>query len=163
MLTTIRSFLERHLGAHDTPEDTVHAIEMATAALLAETMRIDGDITDLEREIATTAIRDRLGLSADESSELLELARAQVVQATDYFQFTSLINRHFTQDRKLRMIELMWQIAYADGRIDDHELHLIRRIADLLHVPHPDFIAAKMSAKREAKAEGRREKGEKEA
>lgn len=146
MLTTIRSFFERHLGGPEARADGGHTIEMATAALLAETMRIDGDISDTEREIATTAIRDKLGLSAEESSELLELARDHVGQATDYFQFTSLINRHFTQDQKVRVIELMWRIAYADDRIDDHELHLIRRIADLLHVPHHDFIAAKIRA-----------------
>lgn len=154
MLTTIRSFFERHLGGPEPRDDNVHTIEMATAALLAETMRIDGDISAAEREIATDAIRDKLGLSVEESGELLDLARAQVGKATDYFQFTSLINRHFTQDRKVRVIELMWRIAYADGRIDDHELHLIRRIADLLHVPHHDFIAAKLGARRAVKGEG---------
>lgn len=146
MLTTIRTFFERHLAGPGARDDTGHTIEMATAALLAETMRIDGDITAAEREIATNAIHDKLGLSAEESRELLDLAREQVGQATDYFQFTSLINRHFTQDQKVRVIELMWRIAYADDRIDDHELHLIRRIADLLHVPHHDFIAAKIKA-----------------
>ncbi len=146
MLTTIRTFFERHLGGPESRVDAGHTIEMATAALLAETMRIDGDITDAEREIATTAIRDKLGLSVEESNELLDLAREHVGKATDYFQFTSLINRHFTQDQKVRVIELMWRIAYADDRIDDHELHLIRRIADLLHVPHHDFIAAKIRA-----------------
>jgi len=158
MLATIRSFFERHLSGHDARDDaTGHTIEIATAALLAETMRIDGDITAAEREIATTAIRDKLGLSAEESGELLDLARVRVGRATDYFQFTSLINRRFTQDQKVRVIELMWRIAYADDRIDDHELHLIRRIADLLHVPHHDFIAAKMRAQGR---EGGREKGE---
>ncbi len=146
MLTTIRTFFERHLAGPDARDDSGRTIEMATAALMAETMRIDGDITEAEREIATTAIRDKLGLSTEESRELLDLAREKVGRATDYFQFTSLINRHFTQDQKVRVIELMWRVAYADDRIDDHELHLIRRIADLLHVPHHDFIAAKMRA-----------------
>ncbi len=150
MLKTIRTFFERHLAEPDPRRGGGHTIELATAALLAEVMRIDGEITDRERTIALNAIRSKLGLAQHESDELLELAREEVRQATDYFQFTSLINRHFTQEQKVRVIELMWHVAYADARIDDHELHLIRRIADLLHVPHHDFIAAKLRAQGEA-------------
>lgn len=147
MLNTIREFFERHIAA--TPGGTRrHTIELATAALLAEVVRIDGQSGDAERAIALRAIDEKLGLSPDEAAALLDLASQEVRQATDYFQFTSLVNRRFTQDRKVRMIELMWQVAYADGRLDDHELHLIRRIADLLHVPHHDFIATKLRAQR---------------
>jgi uncharacterized tellurite resistance protein B-like protein len=147
MLSTIREFFERHIAS--TPGDTPgHTIELATAALLAEVVRIDGHSGDAERAIALRAINEKLGLTPDEAATLLDLASQEVRQATDYFQFTSLINRHFPQERKVRMIELMWQVAYADGRLDDHELHLIRRIADLLHVPHHDFIAAKLRAQR---------------
>lgn len=147
MLSTIREFFERHIAA--TPGGRPrHTIELATAALLAEVVRIDGQSGDAERAIALRAINEKLGLSPEEAATLLDLASQEVRQATDYFQFTSLVNRHFTQDRKVRMIELMWQVAYADGRLDDHELHLIRRIADLLHVPHHDFIATKLRAQR---------------
>lgn len=149
MLDTIRAFLERQFSDPD-PRGARHTIELATAALLAEVMRIDGDISPEERDIARRAIREKLDLSQQESDELLELAREEVRQATDYFQFTSMINRHFTQEQKIRVVELMWRVAYADARIDDHELHLLRRIADLLHVPHPDFIAAKLRAQRSA-------------
>ncbi len=147
MIDTIRTFLERRLGNPDPANASGRTIELATAALLAETMRIDGAIGAAEREVAREAIVERLGLRADEAGELLEAAREQVRTATDYFQFTSLLNRHFTQEQKIRIVELMWRVAYADARLDDHELHLIRRIADLLHVPHPDFIAAKIRAK----------------
>jgi uncharacterized tellurite resistance protein B-like protein len=147
MLESIRTFLERQFAAPDSRSDA-RTIQLATAALLAETMRIDGEITQVERDIACDAIRERLGLSQQEAGELLEHARDEVRRATDYFQFTSQINRHFTQEQKIRVIELMWRVAYADARIDDHELHLLRRIADLLHVPHPDFIAAKLRAQK---------------
>lgn len=147
MLNTIREFFERHIAATSsgTPR---HTIELATAALLAEVVRIDGHSGDAERAIALRAINEKLGLSPGEAAALLDLASQEMRQATDYFQFTSLINRHFGQEQKVRMIELMWRVAYADGRLDDHELHLIRRIADLLHVPHRDFIATKLRAQR---------------
>ncbi len=147
MLDTIRQFFDRHIAAprHD---GSAHTIELATAALLAEVARIDGDIGEAERAIALRAIDEKLHLSPDEAAALLDLAAEEMRQATDYFQFTSLVNRHFAQEQKVRMIELMWQVAWADDRLDDHELHLIRRIADLLHVPHHDFIAAKLRAQR---------------
>ncbi len=79
--------------------------------------------------------------------------------ANDYFQFTSVLNRHLTQQQKVAVIERMWRVAYADERLDAHELHLMHRIADLLHVPHPDSIAAKMRAK-ESQRQGKAGKNE---
>ena len=67
--------------------------------------------------------------------------------ATDYFQFTSLINRHFTMDQKIRVIELMWSVAWADDELSPHERHLMRKIVDLLHVPHGDAAAAQARAR----------------
>ena len=99
-----------------------------------------------EREAALTAVREKLGLAPREAAELFELAEQQARQATDYFQFTSLINRNFDADAKMRVIELMWRVAFADGEVDAHERHLLRRIADLLHVPHADFVSAQRRA-----------------
>ncbi len=147
MISALRNFLERHLGEGDDPAREERRIELATAALFAETMRIDGETTPAERAAARDAIVDRLSLSPTEASELLEAAREEVHTATDYFQFTSVLNQHLGQEQKIAVIERMWRVAYADSRLDANELHLMRRIADLLHVPHHDSIAAKMRAK----------------
>jgi len=72
-----------------------------------------------------------------------------VRQATDYFQFTSLINRHFSMDQKIRVIELMWSVAWADDELSPHERHLMRKIIDLLHVPHGDAVAAQARVRAE--------------
>lgn len=154
MISALRNFLERHLDGESGPVDEERRVRLATAALFAETMRIDGQISLAERDAARDAIVERLGLSPSEAGELLEAAREEVRAATDYFQFTSLLNRHLAQEQKIAVVERMWRIAYADARLDDHELHLIRRIADLLHVPHHDFIVAKMKARRAVKGEG---------
>ena len=154
MISALRDFLERRLGSDNESDRKEHGVELATAALFAEMMRIDGETSAEERAAAHDAIVDRLGLSPAEAAELLEAAHEEARTATDYFQFTSLLNRHFTQEQKIAVIERMWRVAYADARLDDHELHLIRRIADLLHVPHPDFIAAKVKAQRKVKGEG---------
>ncbi|MCM5571423.1 TerB family tellurite resistance protein [Burkholderiaceae bacterium FT117] len=147
MLKAIADFFERQLGGGGARPRDAHTIELATAALLAEMARVDGEIAPAEREAALRAVREKLGLDPAEADRLFELAEAEARQATDYFQFTSLINRHFDAGQKMRVIELMWRVALADDEIDAHERHLIRRIADLIHVPHADFVHAQRRAR----------------
>jgi uncharacterized tellurite resistance protein B-like protein len=78
---------------------------------------------------------------------LIQLAEDEAGDATDYYQFTSLINRQFSAAQKERVIELMWEVAYADADLSAHEQHVVRKIADLLHVPHRAYIAAKLRAR----------------
>ena len=68
------------------------------------------------------------------------------MQATDYYQFTSLINEFYTQQQKRELITRLWHMAYADNRIHKFEEHLVRRLADLLHVPHSAFMQSKHEA-----------------
>jgi uncharacterized tellurite resistance protein B-like protein len=145
MLKSILEFFDQRIG-HAAPAGAP-SIQRATAALLAEMVRIDRDITPEEQAIAQRAIREKFGLSQAEAAELLQLADAEARDATDYYQFTSLINRDFTQEQKERVIELLWQVAYADDELSAHELHLMRKLAGLLHVPDSVYVAAKMRAK----------------
>jgi len=145
VLKTIREFFDRNLapaGAEPAPR----SIELATAALLIEVVRCDAAITDDERQSVQHAVRDKFGLEPHDAETLIRLAEDEVAQANDLFQFTSLINRDFTQEQKLAVIELMWRAALADATISAHEHHVLRRIAELLHVAHGDYIAAKMRA-----------------
>ena len=146
MLKSIRDFFDRNIGASPAPSDERHSIQLATAALLVEVARIDRESTPEERAVVQRAVREKFDLTPDEAARLIDLAEAEVQQATDYFQFTSLVNRHFTQEQKHRVIELMWRVAYADAGLSAHENHLMRKIADLLHITHGDYIAAKMRA-----------------
>jgi len=146
MLKSIRDFFENHIAATPTPSDERHSIQLATAALLVEVARIDRQSTGQERAAVQRAVREKFELAADEAAALIELAEAEMKQANDYFQFTSLVNRHFTQEQKLRIIELMWRVAYADAELSAHENHLMRKIGELLHITHGDYIAAKMRA-----------------
>ncbi|MBK6631817.1 MAG: TerB family tellurite resistance protein [Betaproteobacteria bacterium] len=148
MLSRVRDFFDRHLaGAPSTPDNGSHSIELATAALLVEAMRIDDEATPAERAAVEHAIRAKFSLTDQETDELIGLAEEEVRQATDYFQFTSMINQRFTQAQKERVIELMWRVAYADAVIDAHERHLLRKIAALLHVSDSAYLAAKLRAR----------------
>ena len=149
MLNAIREFFDQHVGASATGAlgDDRRAIELATAALLVETVRLDGGIDDAERAAAHRAVRSKFGLGNAEAATLIRLAEEEAREATDYYQFTSLINKQFSASQKERVIELMWQVAYADADLSAHEQHVVRKIADLLHVPHRAYIAAKLRAR----------------
>ena len=130
MLESIRNYFDQNIAAQAAPAAR-HGIELATAALLVEVVRSDASIVPKEREAVLRAVREKFGLSADESQALFDLAEEEVRTANDYYQFTSLINRHFDQPAKQYIIELMWRVAYADGHLDAHKNHVMRRVADL--------------------------------
>lgn len=146
MLKSIRDYFEQNIGGQPALTER-HSIELATAALLVEVVRADAATRPGEQEAVLRAVREKFGLSAEEAETLMRLAEEEVRTANDYYQFTSLINRQFTQPQKQRVIELMWRVAYADAELSAHENHVLRRVAELLHVTHGDYIAAKMRAK----------------
>jgi len=152
MIEAIARFFQQHLAPDATRSSASdeHRLLLATAALLVETMRIDAVFDERERERVLAALRRHGGVSEVEAIELLALAEEESRQANDYFQFTSLVNQHYNAQEKLRVIEMMWQVAYADGEISAHERHLMRRIADLLHVAHGDYVAAQRRAREAA-------------
>jgi uncharacterized tellurite resistance protein B-like protein len=126
-------------------------LQVATAALLFEVMRTDGEIKEIERHAVTAAIRARFDLTAEETATLLRLAEAEAAQATDCYQFTALINEHFDAAQKEQVIEHLWRVASADLEIDRFERTLVHKIADLLYVPRPAQIAARERALRAAR------------
>jgi uncharacterized tellurite resistance protein B-like protein len=129
-----------------------HLLQLATAVLLVEVMRADRELSDDERDAVISALRDKFALAADEVERLLELAHQTAREATDYFAFTSRINESFDMAQKVWMIEQMWRVAYADGTLSAHENHLMRKVADLLYIPHGAYVHAKMRAQQPAGA-----------
>lgn len=150
MLKAIREFFDSHLGAAQLAQDESRAVQIATAALLVELLRMDREIEPAERAALLRAVHAKFGLSTAEADRLLALAEEESRQATDYFQFTSLLNQHFDAAQKAKVIEHMWQVAYADAELSAWERHLVRKIAALLHVPDSAYLAAKMRAKSRA-------------
>jgi uncharacterized tellurite resistance protein B-like protein len=131
------------------PQAVEHALQLATAVMLVEVMRADASFHPGEREAVLAALRDKFALADDEAQRLAELAETTAHQATDLFSFTSRINEHFDMPQKLRMLEHMWLVAYADGRLSEHERHVLWRISDLLHVPQGAYVHARMRAQQQ--------------
>lgn len=132
------------------PQAAEHTLQLATAVMLVEVMRADASFHPGEREAVQAALREAFALSDDEALRLAELAETTARGATDLFAFTSRINESFDMAQKLRMVEQMWRVAYADGRLAEHERHVLWRVADLLHVPQGAYVHARLRAQQAA-------------
>lgn len=124
-----------------------HRMQVAAAALLIETSRADFTAGGEEQAALETLLSTALGLDPDEVHELVEIATQQVDEATSLYEFTREINDHYSPSHKIQLIEAMWKVAYADGRLDKYEEALIRQVAELTYVPHPDYIRTKLASK----------------
>lgn len=147
MLGAIRQFLSSQLALIDRESTDAAKAErgyqLATAALLLEMTRADFEIAPEELDAVVAAIKRAFALTDQETQNLLELAELEVEQAVSLHEFTSTINAYLSPDQKDHVVELLWEIAFADGKLDKYEDHLVRKVADLLHVRHRDFIKAK--------------------
>lgn len=123
-----------------------HTLELATAVLLIEVARADGRLDESEQLAVMQILRSRFDLSESELTELFELARQRSEDSHDLYSFTERLNQSLDEPQRVRVFELLWSAAYADGHADAHETHLLRRLADLLHIRHADAIGAKLRA-----------------
>jgi uncharacterized tellurite resistance protein B-like protein len=148
MLSAIRHFFDQHIAPkpNEAEASAARRAQIAAAVLLVEVARSDHDFSETERQSVLRSVQDRFGLSAAEAGELVALAEAQSREAYDIYQFTSKIDAAFSPDDKVRLLEELWRAAYADSVLHAHEEYLIRRVADMLHLSHSQFIAAKLRA-----------------
>jgi len=124
------------------------SVEMACTVLLCEVMRADGHLDQQEQASLHKMISQHFSLNPEEVTQLINRALSLSEEATDFHQFTSKVNRNYSAKQKTEIVCLLWQLAIADGKIASIEEHIIRRIADLLHLKHGEYITAKNSVKK---------------
>ena len=110
------------------------APKLAAAALLVEAACMDGHFDGDERDAVCAALGAHFGLSDAEADTLIEQAEAVHHEATDLHRFTRAINDRYDHDDRLAVMEMMWEVVYADGRLHAYEANLIRRVGGLLHI-----------------------------
>jgi uncharacterized tellurite resistance protein B-like protein len=113
---------------------------LAAAALLIHTAQIDGSMSQPVRERLHAVIMQRFKLTEDETDELLREATEVESEAVDLYHFTSLLNRSLDEEGRCRIVEMMWQVVFADGQVSEFEDNLIWRAADLLGVSRNERI-----------------------
>jgi len=146
MVSVIKQFFEKYVKPPaDSPEkESGHSLQLATAALFIEMMQADAKTSKYEQITVADSIRSKFKLTGEETNALLQLAEKKVRNSTGYYEFTSLINKGFTYEQKLKVVEHLWEIAFADDDLDKYEEHMIRKIANLIYISHKDFIEAKL-------------------
>ena len=143
----LKDWIHRRLGNASASEPGEEGgLNLAVAALLVEVLRADYDVAAAEQRQVVESLSRLLGLDADASAALVAEAEQRIDRSHDLYQFTSQVNRDYSAADKLRLLESLWRVARADATVHKYEEHLIRRVADLLHVPHAGFIAAKLRA-----------------
>ncbi len=130
-------------GAAADQERGADELHLAAAALLVESASMDGHFDAAERAVIAGLLRDRFTLSAAEAEELIEAGAEAVGKAGELYGFTRVIKDRFGPEDKVRMIEMLWEVAYADGQLHDYEAGLVRKVAGLLYVPDRDSGAAR--------------------
>ena len=142
MLQSFKRFLsDLAVGQKDQSRFDDNDYRLAAVALLIHAAIIDGEMSEVERSRLVGVIMLRFGLDEAAAHELVTAATAAEQQAVDLYRFTSLLNRSLDDSGRQQIIEMMWQIAHADGRVTEFEDNLIWRAADLLHVPSQARIA----------------------
>jgi len=145
MINAFKKLFE--VPARESEAEREHRLQLAAAALLIETARADFSQDEVEEASLKSLLCETLDLSAEEVDTLLRQAGEQLDEATSLFDFTRVINDHYSAAQKLELVSSMWRVAYADGRLDKYEEYLIRQVAELIYVPHSDYIRVKLAAK----------------
>lgn len=145
MIVKIKQFFEQHIIVTESVSTDAleHQLRLACAALMIEVLYADYSVGQGELDTLRQVLQDNFDLEKNEADRLIELAEEERAEATDYYQFTSLINEFYSQQQKRELVTRLWQMAYADHSVHKFEEHLVRRLADLLHVPHSAFIQSK--------------------
>lgn len=148
MLSDIKKFFEdKLLDKEENGNGVAQGIEYATAALMIELAKADFEQDDIERQLIIAMLRDTFDIDGDHLEALMAAADTASAEASDLFQFTSLINDHYDNVQKIALLESLWRVAFADGRLDKYEEQFIRRIAGLINLPPSEFTKTKLRIK----------------
>lgn len=144
MIESLKKLFSTPETEHHKPD--AHHLATAATALMVQLSQVDNDEDERELQaIIDCAVRVH-DLTREEAKEILDQAMAQAQSATSLYEFTGQINEFLDQDDKQALLENIWRVALADEQIDKYEEHLIRRIADLLHLNHREFMQARHRA-----------------
>ena len=148
MFESITSFIEDKLSTRRQEEkaDDQHLMHLAAAALLLEVSRADFNVQDEELEVIAKALQRRFNFAREEMQNLLDMALAKHDEHISIHPFVKIINDGCTAQEKRLLLQDLWEVAYADDKLDKYEEYQIRKIADLLYLPHSVFIQTKLKA-----------------
>ena len=125
-------------------EEGISKLDKACSALLIEVAFADKVFDESEISSLTTSLKEIYNLEHETINELVSDAEKTVNESTSLYEYTRVVNDEFSYNDKLVLLSRIWKLAFADGAIDKYEEHLIRKISDLIHISHSDFIKIKL-------------------
>ena len=145
MIKKIKELIS-NLSDKDVQEESQDSslINNACAALLIEIAYADKDFDESEKMSLKNSLMTTYKIDEIEIDELILDASQSVLESTSLYGYTRIVNDEFSYDEKLNLLKNLWKIAYADGNLDKYEEHLLRKISDLIHISHSDYINIKL-------------------
>ena len=146
MIEVVKKFFAKAAAdvSSGTNQHTEHDIRVATCALFVEIARIDEEFTEAEMETILSILKEKYDLSQDHADALIAEAKKELDNSVDLWQFASLINKNYSTEEKIEIIETLWRIVYVDGKMDEHEHYLMSKLQNLLRLTHEQLITAKL-------------------
>ncbi len=146
MIDLVKRFFGKQTRA-EAASDQTHDVSLATCALFIEMSLVDGEFTHEERQDILATLKKDYDLSKEYADALMEASQEALKKSVDLWKFARLINQNYSIGEKIQIIERIWQIAFADGKLDKHEDYLVHKLAQLLRLSHNQLIEAKLRVK----------------
>ena len=145
MIKNIKDLISNFSSKEEIIEESdLSSLNNACAALLVEIAFADKDFDETEKQALKQALIQTYDISESEIQEIIEDAETTVDESTSLYGYTRIVNDEFGYEDKLNLLKNLWKVAYADGYLDKYEEHIIRKISDLIHISHSDYINIKL-------------------
>ena len=149
MFKSLKAQLESMLVVEEqsSEEDKVRAANLAATALLIEAAQADQDFSEDELAVVEASLLNHMNISREDIQMTIEMAKGKLDNSTCLYEITTVVNDNWSLREKIRLIESLWRVVLSDRYLDSHEQHLMRKLQNLLYIPHSEYIAAKMRVK----------------
>ena len=145
MINKIKDLLNNYSKKEEIiEEDKISPLDKACSALLIEVAFADKIFDQTEITSLKISLKETYNLDDAIINDLILDAEKTVEESTSLYEYTRVVNDKFSYADKLKLISRIWKLAFADGNLDKYEEHLIRKISDLIHISHSDFIRIKL-------------------
>lgn len=146
MINIIKQFFENnsHADQSESRGGSEHDLRVATCALFLEIGRIDETFTNEELDTLLSILKERYGLSKEHADALIQEADLALEDSVDYWRFANLINKNYSVEERIGIVEILWRIVFVDGKMDQYEHYLMNKLGKLLRLTHDQLIDAKM-------------------
>ena len=145
MIRKIKDLITKISNKEEIEESSnILQLDRACAALLVEIAFADKDFDEREKESLKESLLKSYAIDIETINEIINDAEKTVNESTSLYEYTRTVNDEFEYPQKLNLLENLWKVAYADETLDKYEEHLLRKISDLIHISHSDYINVKL-------------------